>query len=355
MLNKLTMPLVGALFAVISVVLFVMGNPFNVGICVACFLRDTAGALGMHNFAAGQYARPEIIGLVLGSFIIAIASKEFSPKGGSAPITRFLLGAAVVIGALIFLGCPTGMLFRIAGGDLNAIVGLFGFAAGIFGGMFFLNRGFSLKRTYSISKTDGFALPLLSILLLMALVFFPATLNFSEAGFGSFRAPLFISLAAGLIMGGLGFISRFCFVAGIRDSIYFKNFAMLSAFLTFLVVLVIGNLIFGTFNLGFAGQPIAHTDGLWNFLALALVGFGSVLLGGCPFRQVIMAGSGNSDSVAAVLGMIFGAVLVHHFNLASTAAGISENAPIGFAIAAVVVLTIAILNTFFNKKERKSG
>ena len=39
-----------------------------------------------------------------------------------------------MIGALIFLGCPPRMMIRIAGGDLNAVVGLVGFAAGILSG-----------------------------------------------------------------------------------------------------------------------------------------------------------------------------------------------------------------------------
>lgn len=38
--------------------------------CIACFVRDTAGALGMHQAEVVQYARPEIIGLVLGSLLL---------------------------------------------------------------------------------------------------------------------------------------------------------------------------------------------------------------------------------------------------------------------------------------------
>ena len=354
MIEKLKLPFVGALFAVVSIALVVLGNPGNMGLCVACFLRDTAGAIGLHNAAAVQYARPEVIGIVLGALIVSLITKEFAPKGGSAPITRFMLGACVMVGALIFLGCPTRMVLRIAGGDLNAIVGLFGFAAGIFGGMFFLNKGFSLKRTYSIAKTDGAVLPFASILLLIALIFFPMLLNFSESGPGSLHAPMIIALIAGLLMGGVGFISRLCFVAGIRDSVLFKNFSMLSAFVALLVVGIVGNIIFGEFNLGIENQPVAHTDGLWNFLGLGLVGFGSVLLGGCPFRQVVMAGSGNSDSVAAVFGMIFGAALAHNLSLASSTAGVSERGSIGFAVAAAIVLAVAIYNTFFNKKVREN-
>ena len=354
MTKKLTMPLTGGLVAIISIALVSLGNPANMGFCIACFLRDTAGAIRLHSAAAVQYARPEIIGIIFGAFILSIAKKEFSPKGGSAPVTRFALGFSLMIGALIFLGCPLRMVLRIAGGDFNAIVGLIGFAAGIFCGVFFLNKGFTLKRAYDISKTDGFLLPLASLILLVLLIAFPALLAFSTQGPGSMRAPIGAALAAGLVMGVIGFVSRLCFVAGIRDSVLFKNFSMLGAFITIIVVGIIGNLIFGKFKPGFAGQPIAHTDGLWNFLGMMLVGLSSVLLGGCPFRQLVLAGSGSSDSIVAVLGMVAGAAFAHNFQMASSAAGVTPNGKAGFAIAFVVVIIIAVYNTF-GKKEAKEN
>ena len=100
------------------------GNPPNMGICVACFLRDVAGALGLHRAEVVQYLRPEIMGFALGAFITAFIFREFRARGGGSPIIRFFLGAFVMIGALVFLGCPVRMLLRIAGGDLNGIVAL---------------------------------------------------------------------------------------------------------------------------------------------------------------------------------------------------------------------------------------
>jgi len=351
LVEKLKLPLVGAIAGIISILLVHFGNPANMGFCIACFLRDTAGALGMHSAGAVQYARPEVIGIVLGALILSLVRKEFSPKGGSAPVTRFVLGACVMIAALIFLGCPMRMLLRIAGGDLNAIIGLVGFVAGIAGGMFFLNKGYSLKRTYTIAKTDGFAFPVMTVLLLAALIFYPAILLFSESGPGSMRAPMIMALGAGLLMGGIGFVSRLCFAGAIRDSILFKKFSMLSGVIALIVVVFVGNLITGNFNPGFEGQPVAHTEWLWNFLGLSLVGFGSVLLGGCPFRQVVLAGSGNSDSVISVFGMIFGAALAHNLSLASSAAGTTPNGRVAFFIAAAIMIAIAVCNTFFRKKE----
>jgi YedE family putative selenium metabolism protein len=154
-------------------------------------------------------------------------------------------------------------------------------------------------------------------------------------------------------MGGVGFLSRLCFVAGLRDSVLFKSFSMLGAFITLLVVVLIGNLITGNFNLGFEGQPVAHTDWLWNFLGMLLVGLCSVLLGGCPFRQVVLAGTGNSDSGITVLGMIAGAAFAHNFSLASSAAGVTTNGQIGFAIAFIVVIFIAVYNTFGKTASRQ--
>jgi hypothetical protein len=76
------------------------------GICVVCFNCDIAGALGLHRASVVQYIRPEIIGFVLGSLVVALIFREFKPRTGSAPLVRFLLGMFAVFGALVFLGCP---------------------------------------------------------------------------------------------------------------------------------------------------------------------------------------------------------------------------------------------------------
>ena len=149
----------GAAVGLAAIALTLLGNPANMGFCIACFLRDTAGGLGLHRAAAVQYIRPEIIGLVLGSFGIALFKGEFSAKGGSAPLTRFVLGFFVMIGCLMFLGCPFRMILRLAGGDLNALLGGLGFVLGILAGVFFLKKGYSLKRSYSMARLEGFLFP----------------------------------------------------------------------------------------------------------------------------------------------------------------------------------------------------
>ena len=171
----------GVLVGVAALVLTKLGNPANMGFCIACFERDIAGAVGMHSAAKVQYVRPEIIGLVLGAFIMALAGKEFRPQAGSSPATRFVLGAFVMIGALVFLGCPLRMVLRMGGGDLNALVGLAGFVIGIVIGILFLKRGFSLKRSYPAKLVEGTTLPAVMFVLLVLVLAVPAIFRASEA------------------------------------------------------------------------------------------------------------------------------------------------------------------------------
>ena len=347
----------GAVIGLIAVVLVMLGNPKNMGFCIACFLRDIAGATKLHSAPVVQYFRPEIVGLIGGALIMAMVSKEFSPKGGSAPVTRFFLGAFVMIGALVFLGCPPlRMVLRIGGGDLNAIVGLAGFAVGILVGIFFLNKGFSLKRTYKLTTSEGVALPVGLGLLFVLFLLVPSLFVFSEKGPGSMHAPIIVALIAGLVVGALCQRSRMCMVAGIRDLVLFKDWKLLLGFVTIIVAALIGNLVTGNFHLGFTGQPVAHAMHLWNFMGMLVVGFGSVLLGGCPLRQLILTGEGNADSAITVLGYIVGAAFAHNFGLAGAAAsaesagGPSIAGKVAVLIGLAVMLVVASLNIAKAKK-----
>lgn len=349
--NKLFIIITGAIIGVIAVLLVKFRNPANMGFCIACFIRDTAGALKLHSAAIVQYMRPEIIGLVLGASIMAFSKKELIARSGSNPVLRFVLGFFVMVGALMFLGCPLRMMLRIGGGDFNAIIGLVGFVGGILLGILALNKGFSFNRSYKVSNAEGYVFPIIQIAFLVILVAVPSLIVFSQEGPGSMHAPLIMSLAAGLIVGAMAQRARFCTVAGIRDSIMFKDFSMLYGFIVLIAVTIVVNIIFGFFNPGFEAQPVAHTDGLWNFMGMVLVGFGSVLLGGCPLRQLILAGEGNIDSVITVIGMFIGAAFCHNFGLAASADGPTSNGQIAVIIGLAVVGVIAIVNIAGNRKK----
>ena len=343
----------GLVVGAAAVLLTALGNPANMGFCIACFLRDIAGALNFQRagFSAEtgagivQYIRPEIIGLVLGSTVIAMFRREFRPKGGSSPMTRFIIAVFVMIGALVFLGCPLRMVIRIGGGDLNAVVGLVGFVLGILIGIQFLSRGFSLRRAYQQSMVEGLVFPVLMLMLLVLLLVKPNFIQFSQSGPGSMTAPVLAALAVALVVGVLAQRSRLCMVGGIRDAVMFKDFRLISAFVAIIVAVLMGNLILGRFTLGFTGQPVAHSEWLWNLLGMVLVGWGSVLLGGCPLRQLILTGEGNTDSAVTVTGFIVGAAVSHNFGLASSADGIGAG-PVALTVVAgfVVLAVISVMN-----------
>lgn len=99
------------------------------------------------------------------------------------------------------------------------------------------------------------------------------------------------------------------------------------------------NVALGQFHPGFADQPVAHTDGLWNFLGMALAGLAFTLAGGCPGRQVFLSGEGDADAGMFVLGLLAGAAFAHNFNLASSGKGIG---PYG-AAATILGLAVCVL------------
>ena len=337
--------LTGLIVGAAAVILTALGNPKNMGFCIACFERDIAGALKFHSAGVVQYFRPEIVGLVLGACIMSLIRKEWKPQGGSSPFTRFVLGMLVMIGALVFLGCPLRMVIRIGGGDVNALVGLLGFVVGIVIGTFPLRFGFSLNRAYKQNAFEGLLFPILFVVLFV-LSLIPELFAKSTEGPGSMHAPWYAALLIAIVVGALCQRSRLCMAGGVRDVVLFKDFHLIYGFLAIIVAVVIGNLITKSFKFGIADQPIAHTDGIFNFLGMALVGWGSVLLGGCPLRQLILAGEGNSDSAVTVFGFIAGAAVSHNFGLASSAKGIGSGPVLWVLIAGFVILAaLSVFNT----------
>ena len=361
----------GLIIGVAAVLLTKFGNPKNMGFCIACFIRDIAGTTKLQTAPVVQYLRPEIVGIVLGSMIMAIASGEWRAKGGSSPALRFILGFMVMVGALIFLGCPLRMVIRMGGGDLNAFVGLAGFVVGILIGVAFLKKGFALKRNYDTANLDGFVLPAVLVILFVLFYMSWPTLSkyvadvkagvegaantapfaISTSGPGSMHAPIFMALIVGLIVGALAQKARVCMVGGVRDVILFKNFNLLFAFVAIFVAVLVGNIVLGNFK-GFSTtlQPIAHTDQVWNFFGMVIVGWGSCLLGGCPLRQLILAGEGNADSAITAIGMLVGAAFAHNFSLAGgadtaeKAFKLSANGRLAAICCLIALLIISLTN-----------
>jgi YedE family putative selenium metabolism protein len=347
--------LAGATIGLLAPLLQKLGNPPNMGVCVACFERDIAGALGLHRVAVVQYIRPEIVGFVLGSLIAALAFREFKARAGSAPIVRFVLGVFAMIGALAFLGCPWRALLRLAGGDLNAILGLVGLAVGIAIGVQFLKADYNLGRSQKTYPAVGWIMPVVMAVLFLLLVFNVKTgengaLFLSETGPGSMHASLWIALVAGLIIGFLAQRTRFCTMGSIRDVILMGDTHLISGVGALLVMAFITNLALGQVNFGVFGQPVAHSQHLWNFLGMVLAGLAFVLAGGCPGRQLFLSGEGDGDAAIFVLGMITGAAFAHNFALAGKPDNVADGIVGGIGtygqIAVVLGLVVCLVIGF---------
>jgi len=327
------------------------GNPPNMGICVACFLRDIAGAIGIHRAGVVQYIRPEIIGFVLGSFITSFAFGEWRARGGASPMIRFLLGAFVMIGALVFLGCPVRMMLRLAGGDLNGITALVGLVVGVLIGIFFLKRGFILGRSTRMHSAIGWIMPVLMVGLLLLAIFQPGFIFASEKGPGAMFVPLVVALVVGLVIGFMAQRTRMCFVGGWRDLFLVKDSHLFSGIAAFFIAALITNYAVGNFaadgiyHWGFVDQPVAHNDHLWNFLGMSLVGLAVTLLGGCPLRQLILTGEGDTDAGMTVLGLFAGAAFAHNFLLASSPKGVGDWGPVAVIIGLVFCIAIGFIMT----------
>lgn len=333
----------GILAAIVAVMLASNGNPGNMAICVACFIRDTAGALRLQTTETLQYVRPEIIGIIVGACVMAFVGKEFKASAGSSPFTRFVLGFIMMIGCLIFLGCPLRMVLRMAGGDLNAWVALIGFAAGILTGIFFLKKGFSLGRAGDLKASEGVVLPIIVVVLFILSV---TTTLFavSQEGPASLHAPVILSIIGGIVFGMLAQRSRLCFAGGLRDLFLVRDgWGLLIIGILFLGVLIY-NITSGSLNVSFADQPIAHTEALWNIVGMYVVGFAATLLGGCPLRQLVLAGSGSGDAAVTFLGLLLGAAFAHNFGLASSAEGTTAAGQIAVVVCLVVLFVIATVN-----------
>ena len=310
--------LVGALAAW----LVAAGNPGNMGVCGACFLRDVGGSLGLAA-SAPKYFRPEIAGLMLGALATALARGRFQARSGSHAAARFFFGACMAIGALVFLGCPFRMLQRLGGGDLNALVGAGGLVAGVGVGLVFERRGYSVGKTSAVPAAVGalghvFVLTLLVLFLIGGVLLGPGV----EREGPPAHAAWSLALGLGALAGAGLSLTGFCAIQATRQVFGGPRWMLVGAAALVAVYALVAGAT-GHFQLGFAEQPVAHRDALWNALGLALVGLAGCLAGGCPVRQVVLAGEGNGDAFVTCMGLVLGGAVAHNLGLVSSAEGAS--------------------------------
>lgn len=336
--------LTGLLAGALGVLLTVWGNPENSGICVSCFMETSAGALGLHNNERMDYLRPELIGFVLGAFASAALFREFKSRGGSAPLARVFSGILLIVGCAVFIGCPIKLVLRLSAGDLTVVSGLIGLVAGVGLGLRGLGHGFHSGRAQRDASGSGFLIPGLFLLLLVFYLVRPGFLLESPYGGAARHAPGMVALAVSLLLGFLAQRSRFCITGGVRDSFLFGLRApLLWGVIAFIAGAVVVSLLTGRLHPGFYGQPGAHTDLLWSGLGMLLVGWVSALIGGCPFRQLVKSGEGDSDAGLVVLGMLVGGGIVQSWGIAATSSGVATAGKVAVLGGLILVILATLL------------
>lgn len=344
--HLLIIALSGLLLGTLGVLLSVWGNPENSGICVSCFIENSAGALGLHNNPRLQYLRPELIGFVLGAFASTLLNREFRSRGGSAPLLRFASGFFLIVGCAVFIGCPIKLFLRFTAGDMTALAGVIGLFAGVWGGIKGLANGIEPGRLSpsATPRGSGLLAPLSFIMLLLFIFVSPAFLIAAERGSSGQHAPLLLSLGAGLLLGFIAQRSRFCITGSIRDFLLMgKRAPLLVGGIAFILSAFLAAVAAGRYHPGFAGQPGSHHEYLWSFLGMTLVGWISVMIGGCPFRQLVKSGEGDTDAAITVAGMFIGGALVQDWNLAATSAGIPTGGKITLLLGFVFLFAVSLL------------
>jgi len=333
----------GGLMGALGVYLAYAGNPANSGICISCFMENLAGSFGLHGNVRMEYIRPELVGFVLGGTVSAFAFGEFRSEGGSSPIIRFIFGVLLIVGCSIFLGCPIKMSLRLSAGDLTALAGVAGLVFGVWIGFVFLRRGFYLGEAKPMPRINGLVVPIIMVALLVAIIAKPTFLYSSVKGPGAMRAPLLLALGAGLLIGFLAQRSRFCVTGGIGNYVVSRDKGLLWGLISMLVFAFLVSWLVGGFHAGVNGQPGSHLAYGWSFLGMTLVGVASIMIGGCPFRQLILAGQGSADAGAAVLGMVVGGGIVQSWGITSTSMGATRTGMLATLGGLVLVLIVGLV------------
>ena len=105
------------------------------------------------------------------------------------------------------------------------------------------------------------------------------------------------------------------------------------------------------YHWGITGQPVAlpYVDDagspiwsqyIWTFLGFALVGLAAIQLGGCPLRNITLAGEGDTDAGVTVLGYIAGGALAHNFLISSSGSGLGTWGPVAVIVGLVFCIVV---------------
>lgn len=123
--------------------------------------------------------------------------------------------------------------------------------------------------------------------------------------------PVAAVLFIGILIGYLGQGSRFCDVGGFRDYFLSRDTYLLKGYLGLLVGAAIGFAVFKFMGGAVSNFPLGVDLGTTTVLVMMVVGgvgmgFFSVLAGGGPFRQHVLAAEGKASALFYLAGFYIG-------------------------------------------------
>ena len=102
----------GAVLGIVAAFLAYAGNPANMGICAACFLRDASGALGFHSVQTLQYLRPTHRACARWLFSEPFLDERIRPKELHSDIFELFLGRFCDDRRAGVFGLPVASVFK---------------------------------------------------------------------------------------------------------------------------------------------------------------------------------------------------------------------------------------------------
>lgn len=92
-----------------------------------------------------------------------------------------------------------------------------------------------------------------------------------------------------------------------------------------------------------ASGAVAWPQYIWTFLGFSLFGLAATLMGGCPTRNLALAGEGDTDAAVSVLGYIAGGAIGVNFLIASSGGATGNLGKYGaWAVAGGLLFCLAV-------------
>jgi len=162
-------------------------------------------------------------------------------------------------------------------------------------------KRFYAREAVQLPAANALLMPGLMALLLVFLIWKPVFISLSSKGSGAQYAPLYLSLLAGLGVGALAQRTGFCITGGFAR-LFMSDREKKLSFPSLQVTRSASAHFFCSRLLQVFLREVSHPAGMGNpvrmkamsgIFSVWLCRFGSTLIKGCPFRQLISAGQGT--------------------------------------------------------------